>query len=89
MAAYLANQIIMGKLDYTAVISKYPQYREDIDTILIGQGKQIIIINSLIIRIENGILTYTQAIADYPYLKTDIDEKLIADNKGDLIVPII
>lgn len=34
MAKYLARQIKMGKLDYDAVIAKYPQFKEDIDRIL-------------------------------------------------------
>lgn len=34
MAKYLARQIKKGKLDYDAVVAKYPQYKEDIDTIL-------------------------------------------------------
>lgn len=85
MAAYLANQIIMGRLDYTAVITKYPQYRDAIDTILVGEGKQSIIVSSLVMRIENGTMTYAQAITDYPYLKNDIDAQLTSDGHGDLI----
>ena len=34
MAAYLASQIKKGKLDYDAVIAKYPQYKAEIDEIL-------------------------------------------------------
>ena len=34
MAAYLANQIMQGKLDYDEVIAKYPQLKDDIDSIL-------------------------------------------------------
>lgn len=34
MAKYLARQIKMGKLDYDAVIAKYPQFKEEIDRIL-------------------------------------------------------
>ncbi len=34
MAKYLARQIKMGKLDYDAVIAKYPQFKNDIDTLL-------------------------------------------------------
>lgn len=34
MAAYLARQIKEGKLDYDAVVTKYPQYKEEIDRIL-------------------------------------------------------
>lgn len=43
MAAYLANQILKGKLDYELVMSRYATYKEDIDTILIGEGKQDLI----------------------------------------------
>ena len=43
MAAYLANQILKGKLDYTLVVSRYGSYKEDIDTILIAEGKQDLI----------------------------------------------
>lgn len=34
MAAYLARQIKLGKLDYDAVVAKYPQYKAEIDAIL-------------------------------------------------------
>lgn len=34
MAAYLARQILNGKLDYNAVIAKYPQFKDEIDRIL-------------------------------------------------------
>jgi len=34
MAAYLAMRIKQGKLDYDAVVAKYPQYKEEIDRIL-------------------------------------------------------
>lgn len=43
MAAYLANQILKGRLDYTLVISRYGEFKEDIDTILIAEGKQDLI----------------------------------------------
>ena len=43
MAAYFANQILKGKLDYALVVSRYPEYKEDIDTILIAEGKQDLI----------------------------------------------
>ena len=38
MAAYLANQIMQGKLDYDEVIAKYPQIKDDIDSILDKNG---------------------------------------------------
>lgn len=34
MAAYLAKRIRQGKLDYDAVVQRYPQYKEEIDQIL-------------------------------------------------------
>jgi len=38
MARYFAMRIEMGALDYNLVISKYPQYKESIDEILITDG---------------------------------------------------
>lgn len=43
MALYLAKQIIKGKLDYNAVVGKYGEYQEEIDIILVGEGKQDLI----------------------------------------------
>lgn len=51
MGPYLALQISKGKLDYKLVVSKYPQYKEIIDTILIGDGNQDLIVNE----IENDV----------------------------------
>jgi len=34
MAKYLARQIQKGKLDYDEVVTKYPQYKDEIDAIL-------------------------------------------------------
>ncbi len=34
MAKYLARQIKNGKLDYEEVISKYPQFKDEIDRLL-------------------------------------------------------
>lgn len=44
MAAYLAMRIEQGKLNYSAVIAKYPQFKNDIDTILIADGYQDLIV---------------------------------------------
>ena len=44
MAGYLAMRIAAGKLDYTAVIARYPQFKADIDTILINDGFQELIV---------------------------------------------
>ena len=38
MAGYLAYRIELGKLNYNAVIAKYPQFKEDIDIILGSDG---------------------------------------------------
>lgn len=34
MAKYLARQISMGKLDYDEVVARYPQFKDEIDSIL-------------------------------------------------------
>lgn len=44
MAAYLAMRIEAGKLDYAAVVAKYPQFKADIDEILINDGYQNLIV---------------------------------------------
>ena len=45
MAKYLAYQIILQKLKYNTVITRFPKYKEDIDKVLhdrgIVTGKQI------------------------------------------------
>lgn len=38
MAGYLAMRIESGKLDYTAVVTRYPQFKAVIDEILIDDG---------------------------------------------------
>lgn len=43
MAGYLALQIMDGALDYVAVVTLYPQFKEDIDAILIMEGRQDLI----------------------------------------------
>ena len=43
MAAYLAMRIEAGKLDYAAVVAKYPQFKAEIDEILINDGYQNLI----------------------------------------------
>ncbi|MGX9134054.1 hypothetical protein ACWV26_06690 [Rummeliibacillus sp. JY-2-4R] len=40
MEAYLAMRIEQGKLDYVAVTTKFPQYKDSIDQILTADGKQ-------------------------------------------------
>lgn len=44
MAAYLALRIEKGALNYTAVVTKYPQYKSDIDEILINDGYHELIV---------------------------------------------
>lgn len=44
MAPYLAMRIIDGALDYKAVVAKYPKYKETIDSILVLEGKQDLIV---------------------------------------------
>lgn len=43
MVNYLALQILKGNLTYEKVMSKYSQYKEDIDKILIEEGKKELI----------------------------------------------
>lgn len=44
MAGYLAMRIEKGALDYVAVVTKYPQFKSEIDEILINDGRQDLII---------------------------------------------
>lgn len=44
MEAYLANRIKIGKLDYAAVVTRYPQFKDGIDEILINDGYQHLIV---------------------------------------------
>ena len=43
MAGYLAMRIEAGKLNYTSVVTRYPQFKADIDTILVNDGFQDLI----------------------------------------------
>ena len=43
MAGYLALQIIKGKLTYEKVISKFGKYKEQIDIILVSEGREDLI----------------------------------------------
>lgn len=38
MALYLTGRIEKGKLNYNAVVKKYPQFKEDIDFMLACDG---------------------------------------------------
>lgn len=38
MEAYLAYRIELGKLKYTDVVAKYPQFKTGIDEILVADG---------------------------------------------------
>jgi len=44
MAEYLAYRIGKGKLDYKAVVTKYPQHKAEIDEYLIADGYEDLII---------------------------------------------
>ena len=44
MASYFANRIIKDALKYEDVIKKYPQYKEDISSILVSEGHSDLII---------------------------------------------
>ena len=44
MAGYLAMRIMDGKLDYVAVTTLYPQFKADINEILINEGRQDLIV---------------------------------------------
>ena len=44
MAGYLAMRIEAGKLDYVSVVERYPQFKVDIDTILVNDGYQDLIV---------------------------------------------
>jgi hypothetical protein len=44
MAVYFAQRIELGKLDYKAVVTRYPQYKSDIDDILVADGYQNLIV---------------------------------------------
>lgn len=43
MAIYIAMRIMDGAMKYEVVVGKFPQYKEGIDTILIGEGKEDLI----------------------------------------------
>ena len=38
MGAYFALRLEKGKLNYNTVVQKYPQFKEDIDLILLAVG---------------------------------------------------
>ena len=44
MAIYFANQILKGKLTYTQVIGKYPQFKDNIDSCLSAEGRSDLIV---------------------------------------------
>ena len=45
MEVYLASRIKIGKMDYIAVVTRYPQFKDGIDEILINDGFQYLIVN--------------------------------------------
>ena len=44
MAAYFAMRLMKGALDYVAVVTLYPQFKADIDEILVNEGRQELIV---------------------------------------------
>lgn len=44
MVAYLAMQILKGKLSYKQCISRFPQYKEEIDATIREQGREDLIV---------------------------------------------
>lgn len=44
MVAYLVMQILKGKLSYKQCISRFPQYKEEIDTIIRVRGREDLIV---------------------------------------------
>ena len=44
MAAYLAYRIEKGKLNYAAVVAKFPELKADIDEILVADGYENLIV---------------------------------------------
>lgn len=44
MEAYFANRIKLGRLDYLTVVTRYPQFKDGIDEILINDGFQDLIV---------------------------------------------
>jgi hypothetical protein len=44
MSAYLAMQILKGKLSYEQCVSKFPKYKEEIDAIIRDQGREDLIV---------------------------------------------
>lgn len=43
MVLYMTMRIIDGKMDYKVVVTKFPQYKEEIDLILIAEGRHDLI----------------------------------------------
>ncbi len=41
MAVYFAMRLEKGKLNYNTVVQKYPQFKDDIDLILLADGYQV------------------------------------------------
>lgn len=44
MALYLAEGIEAGRLDYVAVVAKWSQFKEEIDRMLVADGRQDLIV---------------------------------------------
>jgi len=44
MGGYLAMRIMDGAMDYVQITTLYPQFKEEIDSILIEKGRQDLIV---------------------------------------------
>lgn len=42
MGAYFAMRLEKGKLNYNTVVQKYPEFKEDIDLILLADGYEVL-----------------------------------------------
>lgn len=44
MAAYLAMQVLKGKLSYKKCVSNFPKYKEEMDAIIRDRGREDLIV---------------------------------------------
>ena len=42
MGAYFAMRLEKGKLNYNTVVQKYPEFKEDIDLIILADGYEVL-----------------------------------------------
>ena len=62
MVAYLAMQILKGKISYTQTVEKFPQYKEDIDLILITEGREDLINSFFIARLISSLFIFQKVV---------------------------